>query len=180
MSGNSGCSEIPRNAAINVGTIHHIDAPEIFCRIWHCTGIVICHASIKRRSAIGFKCPICSKDFGTSRYLFQLHVDNDHNGTAVRNIAETVGDPLSDLINGHTEPGIPVVFNGREPVVIGTMPVPDAYEIDERVVLYVDTLLRTRSLPCGKAIEISKILTRDQSRVAFVVHRADGAVWTGR
>lgn len=82
-------------------------------------------------------------------------------------------DPLSDLINNHTDrPGIPIILNLATPLTIGTMRVPDQYPVDKRVEEYVEVLLRNRGI-VGQFLMISKILTRDKSRVGFVVSRKE-------
>lgn len=82
----------------------------------------------------------------------------------------TVTDILSDLINNHTELGVPIILNLREPVTIGSMRVADDYPVDKRVESYVAVLLRNRGI-VGQSLEISKIMTADKNRVAFVVAR---------
>lgn len=79
-------------------------------------------------------------------------------------------DTLSDLINNHAELGVPVILNLDTPVTIGSMRVPDNYTVNKRVESYVAVLLRNRGI-VGQPVEIRKILTRDHSRVAFVVVR---------
>lgn len=79
-------------------------------------------------------------------------------------------DTLSDLINDHTELGIPVILNLDVPVTIGSYPAPDDHPVNNHVESHVAVLLRNRGI-VGQPVEIRKILTRDHGRVAFVVVR---------
>ncbi len=76
---------------------------------------------------MGFKCPVCNEDFGTSRHLFQRHVDGAHNGQAGDFVSavQRAADPVSNLINTHAELGIPIILNLAEPVTSGPIRVPD-------------------------------------------------------